>query len=89
MKQHILEISQHGGLQIPSELLPQGKLYSHYRLEIDGDTLILRPQKSDSFWATATPIQRSTRFQLWAVETKRPVAPPLSDEALSRETIYD
>jgi hypothetical protein len=89
MNNRILEISQHGDLQIPSELLPQGKLYRRYHLEIDGETLILRPQKSDSFWATATPAQRAVRFRQWAAEAKRPIAPPLPDEALSRETIYD
>jgi hypothetical protein len=86
---YILEIGQHGDLQIPSELLPQDKLYRHYYLEVDGETLILRPQKSGSFWATATPAQRGTRFRQWVTQGQRPIGPPLSDEALSREAMYD
>jgi hypothetical protein len=89
MMTYTLEISDQGGLQIPPELLPAGHTYTRYQLEIEGETLILRPQKSEAFWITASPVQRAARFRDWAAQTKRPAAPPLSDEALSRETLYD
>jgi hypothetical protein len=86
---YTLEISEQGGLQIPSEMLPSGQTYSRYQLENEGETLILRPQKSEAFWMTASPAQRAARFRDWATQAKRPVAPPLPDEALSRESLYD
>lgn len=86
---YILEINQQGNLQIPSEVLPQLKPHTQYQLEIQGETLILRPHKEQAFWATATPSQRVARFKDWATQTERPEAPALTDDALSRETIYD
>jgi hypothetical protein len=86
---YILEISQQGSLQIPLDILPQIKPHTRYQLEIDGETLILRPQKDQPFWASATPAQRVAKFRAWVTQTKRPPAPVLPDEALSRETIYN
>lgn len=86
---YILEKSQQGGLQIPAKLLPPGQSYRRYQLEIQGETLILRPQKDDAFWAKATPAQRVVKFREWATQTKRPTAPPIPLDALSRENIYD
>jgi hypothetical protein len=86
---YILEISQQGSLQIPPEVLPQLKPHTRYQLEIQGDTLILRPQKEQLFWATATPEQRAARFRDWAQHSNRPNAPVLPDAAFSRESIYD
>jgi hypothetical protein len=86
---YILEISKQGSLQIPPEMLPPGQLYTRYQLEIEGETLILRPQKSEPFWMTSTPAQRAGRFRHWATHSKRPTRPPLPDEALTREALYD
>ena len=86
---YVLEINQQGGLQIPPEILPQIKPHTRYQLEIDGETLILRPQKDQPFWAIATSAQRVAKFREWVTQTKRPTAPILADEALSRETIYN
>ena len=86
---YVLEIDQDGNLEIPSEILPEVTPHSRYHLEVLGDTLILRPQQSIPFWASATPTQRAARFRAWGQQTTRPRAPILSDEALSRETIYD
>ena len=86
---YVLEIDQDGNLEIPSEILPEATPHSRYHLEVHGDTLILRPQQLTPFWASATPSQRATRFRAWGRQAARPLAPVLSDEALSRETIYD
>ena len=85
----ILETNQQGNLQIPSDILPQLKPHTRYQVEVQGETLILRPQAEQSFWNTAKPAQRATKFRDWATKTQRPSTPPLPDEALSRETIYD
>lgn len=39
------------------------------------------------FYATATPAERARAWREWCDAPRRPV-PPLSDEAISRETIY-
>jgi hypothetical protein len=86
---HILEINQQGVLQIPSEMLPESQPHTRYLLEVQCETLILRPQQYQAFWETASPEQRVTKFREWVTQTERPVSPALSDEAISRETIYD
>ena len=86
---YILEKSRQGSLQIPADMLPSGQSYRRYQLEIQGETLILRPQKDVPFWAQATPDQRAAMFREWATQTKRPTAPPIPLEAMSRETLYD
>ena len=86
---YLLEINKNGILQIPSDLLPHSQQHTRYQVEIQGDTLILRPQQNQPFWKTATPAQRVARFRAWSSQTKRPTTPALSDEALSRDTIYD
>lgn len=85
---YILKINRQGYFQLPPEVLLQLKPDTPYQLEIQGETLILRPQKEPPFWTTATPAQRAARFRIWARQTQRPPAPVLSDDALSRETIY-
>ncbi len=86
---YLLEISQNGVLKLPSDLLPHIQLYTRYQVEIQGETLILRPQQNQPFWKTATPEQRVAKFRAWSSQTKRSAAPALSDEALSRDTIYN
>jgi hypothetical protein len=40
------------------------------------------------FYATATPAERAQAYRDWAYSHQPRNAPPLSDEAISRETIY-
>ena len=86
---HILEINQQGVLQIPSEILPDSQPHTRYRVEVQGETLILRPEQNHPFWQTATPEQRVARFREWITQTERPASPALSDEDVSRKTIYN
>jgi hypothetical protein len=86
---HILEINQQGVLQIPSEMLPDSQPHTRYQVEVQGEILILRPEQNQPLWQTATPEQRVARFREWVTQAKRPVSPTLSDEATSRETIYN
>ena len=86
---HILEINHQGVLQIPSEMLPESRPHTRYQIEVQGETLILRPVQSQPLWQTASPEQRGARFRDWVTQTERPVSPPLSDEAISRESVYN
>jgi hypothetical protein len=54
-------------------------------------TLILRPEtKAQPFWATATPEEWVEHFHQWLENMRaRESGPPLPDEALRRENMYD
>jgi hypothetical protein len=49
---------------------------------------VQRPEIGELEETAATPEARAEAFQQWAMR-KRPPAPPLSDEALRRESLYD
>jgi hypothetical protein len=85
----IVETNEEGAIHLSPELLGEPKPHTRYVVEVDGDTLTLRPEANvRPFWATATPQERADAFRRWA-NKKRPPAPPLPDEALRRENIYD
>jgi hypothetical protein len=84
----ILEVDEQGALYLPPELLGDVPPHTRFVVEVQGNTLTLRPQQSAPFWATATPQERANAFLRWA-SRERPKAPPLSDEALSRESLYE
>jgi hypothetical protein len=89
MPSYILEVSEEGVLRLPPELIHQIKLYSRYRLEIQDDTLILYPQSDQPLWTVSSPEQRAAQLRQWANGIERPSAPPLSDDALKRDAMYD
>jgi hypothetical protein len=84
----VLEVDAEGSLRLPAELLGNAKPHTRYVVDIQGDTLILRPEAARPFWATATPEERAEAFRRWAA-VERPPAPDLPLEAISRDTIYD
>jgi len=85
----IIETNEEGAIHLSAELLGERKPHTRYVVEVEGDTLTLRPESSARpFWATATPQERAEVFRRWA-NTKRPPAPPLPAEALRRENIYE
>jgi hypothetical protein len=85
----IVETNEEGAIHLSPELLGESKPHTRYILEVQGDTLTLRPEgESQPFWATASPQERAEAFRRWANQ-KRPPAPPLPNEALRRENIYE
>jgi hypothetical protein len=84
----IVEVDEHGAIQLPSDLLTAVKPHTRFALELRGTTLVLQPVESEPFWTTATPAQRAAAVRHWAA-LERPLAPPLSDVAVSREQVYD
>jgi hypothetical protein len=84
----IVEIDERGVIQLPDDLLATVKPHTRFLLEIDGATLILRPEEQP-FWSTASPVERAEAVRRWAA-LDRPPVPVLTDEALSSEQmIYD
>jgi hypothetical protein len=84
----IVEVDEHGAIQLPADLLAAMKPHTRFALELRGTTLVLQPLTSAPFWATATPEERAAAVRQWAA-LERPVSPPLSDAAVSREQMYD
>jgi hypothetical protein len=83
----VVEVDAQGSLHLSPELLRHPKPHTRYVVEVQGDTLILRPETARPFWATATPEERAEAFRRWAA-LERPPAPALPPEAFSRESIY-
>jgi hypothetical protein len=84
----IVEVDEHGAIQLPAELLQAVKPHTRFAVERRGATLVLQPLASQPFWITAMPEERAAAVRRWAA-LERPAAPPLSDVAVSREQIYD
>jgi hypothetical protein len=84
----IVEVDEHGAIQLPADLLIAVKPHTRFALEMRGATLVLQPLESEPFWTTATPEERAAAVRRWAA-LERPPAPPLSDAAISREQMYD
>ncbi len=84
----IVEIDDHGAIQLPNDLLATVKPRTRFTLEVQGATLILHPEGDQPVWATMSPAERAEAVRRWA-SLERPPAPVLADEALSREQMYD
>jgi hypothetical protein len=69
-------------------VLEKVKPHTRFVVEMQNGTLILRPEtKAQPFWATATPEERAQDLRRWVASHTE--GPGLSDEALSRESIYE
>lgn len=83
----IVEVDERGAIQLPRDLLAAVKPHTRFVLEVQGETLVLRPVTALPFWQTATPQERADAARHWA-ELERPAAPPIPDAALHRQQIY-
>lgn len=84
----IVEIDDHGAIQLPDDLLAAVKPHTRFILEIQGTTLIFHPEERRPFWTTASPAERAEAVRRWA-SLERSSAPILDDEMLRREQMYD
>ena len=83
----IVELDERGAIQLPGDVLAVVKPRTRYVLEMQGETIVLRPVTALPFWQTATPQERAEAARQWPA-LERPAAPPLPEEALHREQIY-
>ncbi|MEH1848259.1 MAG: hypothetical protein V7L25_25595 [Nostoc sp.] len=81
---HILKVNEHGDLYLPSEVLGKLQPGTVYSLEVQGDVLILRPERSGVF----SPEEKAAKWRRWAASHSAN-SPSLPNEALRREHIYD
>lgn len=84
----IIEADENGTLQVPASLLPSAAPHARYRVEAEPSRIVLFPETSaQPFWESATPAQRAREFLRWANSHTDGIG--LSDEAVSRDSIYD
>ncbi len=84
----IIEVDESGNLQVPATILPQSAPHTRYTASLHGQQVILAPTNAvEPFWNTATPEERAADILRWAASHTDGVG--LSDEAVSRDSIYD
>jgi hypothetical protein len=84
----IVEVDARGTSQLPRDLLATVKPHTRFMLDGEGETIVLRPITALPFWQVATPQERADAARQWAA-LERPAAPPIPDEALHRNQMYD
>lgn len=88
MIKRIIEIGQDGSITLPTEVLEAIAPNKRFAVEIQDKALILHPvDRSQPFWQTATPQERVERLLQWTASHQE--GANLSDEAMSRDNIYD
>ncbi len=84
----IVEVDARGAIQLPRDLLAAVKPHTRFVLEVQGETLVLRPVTALLFWQTATSQERAEAARQWA-ELERPAAPLIPGMALRRDQMYN
>ncbi len=97
----VVRPNKNGEVVVPRELVSVITPHDQLEVEVQGNSLVLRPLQEDvaaeverlqleakRFWSEATPAERAREFREWARSLK-PRARHLPDEALRRENLYD
>lgn len=88
MIKRIIEIGQDGSITLPTEVLEAIAPNKRFAVEIQDKALILHPvDRSQPFWQTATPQEWVERLLQWTASHQEETN--LSDEAMSRDNIYN
>lgn len=86
----VIEANDGGVIPVPSELLGASAPHARFVVEVQGDALLLRPErKGSSLRETATPQGRVAEFREWVQSHERGEGPGIPHEALRRENLYD
>jgi hypothetical protein len=83
----IMETNEKGGLYLPPNLLKSAKPHTRYIVEITDEQIVLRPESERPLWETASLDKRIAALRQWVQAHQE--AHYLSDEALSRDSMYD
>lgn len=84
----IIEVDESGSLRLPPTVLPKSEPHTRYVASLHGQQVIVAPAEGEEpFWRRATPEQRAADFLRWAASHTDGAG--LSDEAVSRDSIYD
>lgn len=85
----VIEADDKGAIYLSPEWF-KSKPHARYTVEIEGGTVVLRPQKDEEqpLWERLTPQERADEFLAWAGRQK-PAPVHLGDEQLRRENMYE
>lgn len=83
---HIVEVNDQGALTVPPAFLGGAQPQTRYVVEVEGDVLVLRPERVQPFWEKASSEERVAAWQNWPAS--HPEGVGLPDEALRRESLY-
>ena len=72
----IVEIDEHGAIQLPHEVLAVIKPNTRNIVEIQGERVVLHPQEKLSARLLANPVERAEAVRNWAA-LERPTSPVL------------
>ena len=92
----LIEVDEDGTIHLPRELFGDTSLPARYIVEARGDVLTLRrvdetlkPADGHSAWLDRTPEERVAAWRAWVASLPVREGPPIPDEALRRENMYD
>jgi len=85
--QKMLKVDSEGALRLPPDLLGNARPDTTYVVEKYNNKITLYPAEREPLWKTATDEEWITAFLAWVHSHKE--GPGLSDEAISRDSIYD
>ena len=83
----VVETNEEGVLTLTRDLLGGAEPRTRYVVELQGEVLVLRPDRPQPFWKGATPQQRVEAWKNWPAS--HPEGVGLPDEALRRESMYE
>lgn len=83
----IIEVDDEGNIMLPRDIIGKARPHTRYEVDVEGNTVTLRRLEGQQ--ALMADAQEWIRSFLEWMESPRPSAPMLPDEALRRENIYD
>jgi hypothetical protein len=89
--EHVIEVNEDGSISLPAEVVGDVAPRTRFVVERQNGKLILEPESASAFWEKLTPAERAADFRQWiaSIRQREPAHPPLPDEALRRESMYD
>lgn len=90
--EQIIEADANGTIVLSPALVGAVKPHARFIIEQENGRVILTPEdEAKPFWATATPEEWVADFRRWMeqIRASSDNRPPLPDEALHRESMYD
>ena len=90
--EQIIEADANGRIVLSPEIVATIKPHARFTLEQQNGEITLTPQEEvKPFWATATPEEWVADFRQWMarIRANSDNCPPLPEEALHRESMYD
>jgi len=86
----IIHIAPNGTIQLPPEILAHLQLNTPYAVRTENSKVVMEPAPVERHSNNhLSPEQRAKRFRQWVDSMPKREGPPIPDEALRRENMYD